>query len=175
MVAVTGSVLQEPVQLAVALVSLQWSAPCNNQPLGPQSPLDVITPPLDFALSPLEVVWHGVPLGESVFGFIAPFSFATEAFAAAIFVANPSYCFCRLVSGAMFPWKALVSRCMAWMTIVFEVYDVLVLEKYCVAYPCCSCFHDIDLETAMVFHGCPDVEFGFGMGVPRSANVRFYM
>ncbi len=27
----------------------------------------------------------------------------------------------------------------------------------------------------MVFHGCPNVESGFGMGVPRLANVRFYM
>ncbi len=49
------------------------------------------------------------------------------------------------------------------------------LEEYCVAYPCCSCFYDIDLETAIVFHGCPDVESGFGMGVPHLANVRFYM
>jgi hypothetical protein len=27
----------------------------------------------------------------------------------------------------------------------------------------------------MVFHGCPDVESGFGMGVPRLVNVWFYM
>ncbi len=29
------------------------------------------SPPLDFALPPLEVVWHGVPLGEFFFSFIA--------------------------------------------------------------------------------------------------------
>ncbi len=33
----------------------------------------------------------------------------------------------------------------------------------------------MNLERAMVFHGCPDVESVFGMGVPNSANVRFYM
>jgi hypothetical protein len=49
------------------------------------------------------------------------------------------------------------------------------LEKHCVAYSCCSCFYDMNLERAMVFHGCPDVESVFGMGVPNSANVRFYM
>ncbi len=27
----------------------------------------------------------------------------------------------------------------------------------------------------MMFHGCHNVESGFGMGVPRLANVRFYM
>ncbi len=49
------------------------------------------------------------------------------------------------------------------------------LEEYCVAYPCCSCFYDIDLEIVMVFYGCPDVDSGFGMGVPHLENVRFYM
>ncbi len=49
------------------------------------------------------------------------------------------------------------------------------LKKYRAAYPCCSCFYDKDLETAMVFHGCPNVEYGFGLGVPRLANARFYM
>jgi hypothetical protein len=49
------------------------------------------------------------------------------------------------------------------------------LEKYHVAYPCCSYFNNIDLETAMVFHGCPNVESILGMGVPRLANIRFNM
>ncbi len=49
------------------------------------------------------------------------------------------------------------------------------LEKYLVAYLCCSCFYDIDLETAMVFHGCPDVESIFGKVVPCLVNIRFYM
>jgi hypothetical protein len=37
------------------------------------------------------------------------------------------------------------------------------LEKYHVAYPCCPCLYDINLETVMVFHGCLDVEYGFVM------------
>jgi hypothetical protein len=49
------------------------------------------------------------------------------------------------------------------------------LEKYLVAYPCHSCTYNIDLETAMVFHGCPDVESSFGMGVPHLASIRFYI
>jgi hypothetical protein len=36
-------------------------------------------------------------------------------------------------------------------------------------------FTNVDFETVIVFHGCPDVKSGFGMGVPHSANVWFYM
>ncbi len=63
-----GSMLRGPVQLAVALVGFALR---DNQSPGPCSPLEVKTPPLDFGLSPLEVVWHGVPLDESVFGHVA--------------------------------------------------------------------------------------------------------
>jgi hypothetical protein len=49
------------------------------------------------------------------------------------------------------------------------------LEKYHVAYPGCSCFYNVDLKSVMVFHGCPDVESGLGIGVPHLANIRFYM
>jgi hypothetical protein len=71
MVTVIGSMLRGPVQLAMALVGSQQSAPCNNPSLDPLSPLEVKSPPLDFALPPLEVVWLGVPLGEFVLGFVA--------------------------------------------------------------------------------------------------------
>ncbi len=27
----------------------------------------------------------------------------------------------------------------------------------------------------MMFHGCPDVESGLQMGIPRAASIRFYM
>jgi hypothetical protein len=43
----------------------------QQSPLGPWSPLDVKSPPLDFALPPLEVVWHSMPLGDFVFSFVA--------------------------------------------------------------------------------------------------------
>ena len=71
MVTMIGSMPWGPAQIAVALAGLGQSALRNNQPLGPWSPLDVKSPTLDFALPPLEVVWHGVPLGESVFSLIA--------------------------------------------------------------------------------------------------------
>jgi hypothetical protein len=60
-----------PVQLAMAWVGLQQSTLHDNQPLGPWSSLDVISPPLDFALPPLEGVWHGMNLVEFVFCFVA--------------------------------------------------------------------------------------------------------
>ncbi len=71
MVTVIGSMSRGPLQLAVALVDLQQSALRKNQPLGPWSPFDVKSPPLDFALPPLERVWHSMPLSEFVFGFVA--------------------------------------------------------------------------------------------------------
>ncbi len=48
-------------------------------------------------------------------------------------------------------------------------------EEYRVTYSCGSCFDYVDFETAMMFHGCPDVEAGLQMGVPCLSCVKFYM
>jgi hypothetical protein len=72
MVTMIGNVLWGSVQLAVAWVGLQRSALRDNQPWGLLSPLEVKSPPLDFAVLPLEGVWHGMPLGEFIFCFFAP-------------------------------------------------------------------------------------------------------
>ncbi len=57
--------------LAIALVGLQQVLLCNYQPPVLWSPLEVTSLPLDSALPPLEMVWHGMPLGGFVIGFDA--------------------------------------------------------------------------------------------------------
>jgi hypothetical protein len=63
--------LQGPLHLAVALVGLQQFSLCDYQPPVLRSTLELRSPPLDFALPPLKVVWLGMPLGEFVIGVIA--------------------------------------------------------------------------------------------------------
>ncbi len=41
-------------------------------------------------------------------------------------------------------------------------------EKYQVANPRCSHFHNVDVEAPVMLHQCADVEAHFAMGVPRS-------
>ncbi len=40
-------------------------------------------------------------------------------------------------------------------------------EKYRIANPCCSCFHNVDVETPMVLHCCANVESYVAVYVPR--------
>jgi hypothetical protein len=127
--------------LAVALVGLQQFLPCKYQPPVPQSPLEVRSIPLDLALPPWEMVWHIVPLGGFVIGFVALLPLLLRLFADAIFV-NSLLTFrsasAALFSGATFPCRMLVSHCAAWMTIVlvksfqqfFVVWFLLILSLF---------------------------------------------
>jgi hypothetical protein len=77
------------------------------------------------------------------------------------------------------PWRALVERCAAWITIVSGetsgFVKILVFKENRVAYSCGSCFCYVHFETAMMFHGCSYVETSLQMGIPGALCIRFYM
>ncbi len=51
----------------------------------------------------------------------------------------------------------------------------MMFEKYPVTDSRCSCFHNIDVEALVMLHRHPNVEPSFGMGVPCSSVLRFYV
>jgi hypothetical protein len=102
--------------------------------------------------------------------FCCSFAFAAEAFSAVSWIAHWPFVLHLLLwfwvyvslQGACQSLRGLDDHCFGGY---FRVCYVLELEKYHVTYPHCSYSYNIDLEAAIVFHRCLDVETGFGMGV----------
>jgi hypothetical protein len=82
-----------------------------------------------------------------------------------------------LPSHETIPFKELVRSNAAFMTNVSDVTcgfcDILVFEEHCVTDSCCPGFHNVDVETSVMLHRCPDVETGVCVNVPGSSVLGF--
>ncbi len=47
-------------------------------------------------------------------------------------------------------------------------------EEHCVTDSCCPGFHNVDVETSVMFHCRPDVETGVRVNIPGSSVLGFH-